>query len=71
MNKVSPKALLHSKWTKTNVINKEKHFVITSVEFDEDQRVMECVIEAVMNKRQYSIDWRELKSKEEWQMGWL
>lgn len=71
MNQVSPKALLHSKWTKRNVINKEKHFVITVVEIDEDQRVMECVIEAVMNNNQYSIDWRELKNKDEWKMGWV
>jgi tryptophan-rich hypothetical protein len=71
LNKVSPKALLQSKWTKTKVTNKEKHFVITDVEFDEDQRVVECVIEAVMNNHQYSIDWRDLKNKEEWRMGWL
>ena len=35
MNKVSPKVLLHSKWTKTKVVNKEKHFEITEIEFDD------------------------------------
>ncbi|UZE97776.1 TIGR02450 family Trp-rich protein [Alkalimarinus alittae] len=71
MNNVSPKSLLQSKWTKTKVINKEKHFVITAVEFDEDQRVTECIVEAVMNNNEYSIDWRELKNKNEWRMGWV
>ncbi len=71
MNKVSPKALRQSKWTKANVTNKEKHFVITEVEFDDDQRVITCVIEAVMNNNQYSIDWCDLKNKDEWRMGWL
>jgi tryptophan-rich hypothetical protein len=48
MNKISPKALLHSKWTKVEVTNKEKHFVITKLTTDEDQKVIQCVIEAVM-----------------------
>ena len=37
MNKVSSKALLHSKWTKVMVKNKEKHFVITKITVDENQ----------------------------------
>jgi len=71
MNKISPKALLHSKWTKDSVINKEKHFVITKVKFDEQQNVIECIIEAVINQRQYEINWRDLKDKKQWRLGWL
>lgn len=70
MNKVNPKVLMNSKWTKTQVQNKEKHFVVTQVEFDEDQSVTDCVIEAVINKNQYEIDWRALKNTDEWRMGW-
>jgi len=70
MNKVSPKALIHSKWTKVDVSNKEKHFIITVIKFDEDQKVVECLIEAVMTKNAYALDWRELKDSNIWKMGW-
>ncbi len=69
-NKVSPKSLIQSKWTKVDVTNKEKHFIITVVKFDDDQKVISCVIEAVMTKNEYSIDWRELKNSNRWQIGW-
>jgi tryptophan-rich hypothetical protein len=70
MNKVSPKALLHSKWTKVEVSDKEKHFVITKVSTNEDQRVIACMIEAVINKHQYAINWRDLKDSHQWKIGW-
>lgn len=70
MNKISPKSLLHSKWTSTQVKNKEKHFVIIKVLFDEDQKIIECVIQAVMNQNEYDIDWRNLKDKNLWKIGW-
>ena len=53
MNLVSPKKLLHSKWTKIEVINKEKHFSIIDVEYDEDQKVVKCIIRAEINDKQY------------------
>ena len=70
MNKVSPKALHNSKWSKVNIRNKEKHFIVTQVKFNEEQQVIACIIEAVMTKNEYSIDWRALKCKDEWLMGW-
>ena len=70
MNKISPKSLLHSKWTKINIENKEKHFVITEVEFDEDQKVTRCVIEAAMTKNEYELNWRDLKQPQLWKQGW-
>lgn len=39
MNQVHPKVLLYSKWTKVNVVHKEKHFLVTEVEFDESHKV--------------------------------
>lgn len=70
MNKVSPKALMHSKWTKMNVDNQEKHFVITKVIFDDKQLVIECVIEAVISHNEYPINWRDLKNSLRWKIGW-
>jgi tryptophan-rich hypothetical protein len=70
MNKVSPKALLQSKWTKTTVTNKEKHFVITQLTFDDEQRVIECVIQAVISRNEYPINWRDLKNSTLWKIGW-
>ncbi|WP_415228167.1 TIGR02450 family Trp-rich protein [Psychromonas sp.] len=71
MNRVTPKVLLNSKWTKINVENREKHFLISTVKFDEQQNVIECIIEAVINKNVYSIDWRELKDNQQWRLGWV
>lgn len=70
MNKVSPKALLNSKWTKLKVLNKEKHFIITEVKFDDDNRVIKSVIQAVMTKNNYPINWRDLKDSQQWELGW-
>ena len=70
MNKVSPKVLLHSKWTKMDVCNKEKHFVITKVTLDENQSIVECIIEAVITHNEYSINWRDLKNSLLWKIGW-
>lgn len=70
MNKINPKALINSKWTKVDITNKEKHFIITKVEFDEEQKVIACVIEAVMTHNEYNIDWRDLKIIDQWRVGW-
>ncbi len=70
MNKVSPKTLIHSKWTNVEVVNKEKHFIIVDVEFDDSQKVIECIIEAVMTNNQYNINWRDLKDTTRWRIGW-
>lgn len=70
MNRVNPKKLLNSKWTAVKPSNKEKHFLITEIKFDEEGEVIHCVIEAVMSKRSESIDWQILKNVENWQQGW-
>ena len=71
MNRISPKTLLHSKWTKITIKNKEKHFVITKVKFDEQYNVIKCIIEAVINNNEYSIDWQDLKDNQQWKLGWV
>ena len=70
MNPINPKKLLHSKWTAVQPVNKEKHFMVTEVEFDEEGVVVDCVIEAVMSKRSESIDWTVLKNTDNWRQGW-
>lgn len=70
MNKINPKKLLCSKWTAVNPEKKEKHFMVTEIEFDEDDSVVSCSIEAVMSKRPISIRWQELKDTSKWMHGW-
>ena len=70
MINLAPKKLLNSKWTALTPTNKEKHFLITAIEFDEDGNLTECIIEAIMSKREKAIDWRELKNQDKWLQGW-
>ena len=56
MNKINPKKLLNSKWTAVKPINKEKHFLISELEFDENDKVIHCLIEAVISKQLQSIN---------------
>ncbi|EGR3221168.1 TIGR02450 family Trp-rich protein [Vibrio parahaemolyticus] len=70
MNRIHPKKLLRSKWTATSPKNKEKHFVVTEMELDEDGNVVKCVIEAVMSKREQEMNWQDLKDPELWRQGW-
>jgi tryptophan-rich hypothetical protein len=70
VNKINPKKLLNSKWTAVEPTKKEKHFMVTEVEFDEEGTVISCSIEAVMSKRSISIQWRDLKNMSQWIHGW-
>jgi tryptophan-rich hypothetical protein len=70
LNKISPKKLLNSKWSAVVPLNKEKHFIITDVEYDEDKAVVSCIIEAIMSKRSVQIQWRDLKDIKQWVQGW-
>lgn len=71
MNAINPKKLLNSKWTAVNPQNKEKHFIITEVDYDELGLVISCTIEAIISKREAAIEWRELKDNDCWKQGWL
>ena len=70
MNKINPKKLLNSKWTALAPTKKEKHFMVTEIEFDEEAVVISCSIEAVMSKRTTPIDWHDLKNDNNWVHGW-
>ena len=70
MNTLNPKKLLDSKWTAVSPTNREKHFLVTEVEFDEDGVITHCLIEAVLTRRSTTIDWRTLKNSDQWMNGW-
>lgn len=70
MSAIHPKKLFHSKWTAVNPIRKEKHFMVIKVKIDEEGNVEECIIQAVMTKREEAIEWRELKDDKRWLQGW-
>ncbi len=70
MNKINPKKLLNSKWTAVTPTHKEKHFIVTEMEFDEEGVVLSCCIEAVMSRRTIPIHWPDLKDNNLWLQGW-
>ena len=71
MNPVNPKKLLNSKWTAAKPAKKEKHFLVTEVEMDEDGVIIHCLIEAIMTRRSIEIDWRLLRDSAQWLNGWV
>ena len=71
MNALNPKKLLNSKWTAVRPVNREKHFLVTEVEFDEQGRVIHCLIEAVLTHRARTIDWQSLGDSAQWLNGWV
>jgi tryptophan-rich hypothetical protein len=70
VNTINPKKLLNSKWTAVKPTRKEKHFLVTEVEFDEEGIVIYCMIEAVISKRSTPIEWQNLKDTSQWVHGW-
>ncbi|MBT8131072.1 MAG: TIGR02450 family Trp-rich protein [Gammaproteobacteria bacterium] len=70
MSMVNPKKLVNSKWTAVTPKKKEKHFAVTDVEYDEDGTVVSCSIEAVLSKRTFNINWRDLNDSTKWLHGW-
>jgi len=70
MNRFNPEKLLSSKWTARQPREREKHFVVTSVLRDEQDRPTGCILEAVLSRREYQLDWRELRDDGHWLQGW-
>ncbi|CAH9058019.1 hypothetical protein PSECIP111951_01785 [Pseudoalteromonas holothuriae] len=70
MNKINPTKLHNSKWTAIKSVNREKHFLVSEVEFDEEGVVILCKLEAVTSRNEYSINWAELKNQDKWVQGW-
>lgn len=70
MNRLNPDKLLMSKWTATQPRLRERHFLVTRLIRNEDEIIVGCELEAVINKNAYEIDWRELRDSNRWAMGW-
>jgi tryptophan-rich hypothetical protein len=70
MNHINPYKLQLSKWTALQPRNREKHFLVTAVNYDFEDRPQSCILEAVYSRRETEIDWRELKKDDRWLMGW-
>ena len=70
MNTLNPKKLLNSKWTAVSPVNREKHFLVTEVEFDENRVIIHCLIEALMTRRSRVIEWSTLANDDQWVCGW-
>jgi tryptophan-rich hypothetical protein len=70
MNRLNPNKLLMSKWTTAQPEQRERHFIVTRLIRTEDETIIGCVLEAVINKNTYEIDWRELQDSTRWVTGW-
>ena len=70
MTQINPDKLLNSKWTAVHPTRKEKHFLVVDVEYDEEGVVIDCIIEAVMTRRAFSIEWKNLQDTNQWLQGW-
>ncbi|GAM54151.1 hypothetical protein JCM19231_3671 [Vibrio ishigakensis] len=40
------------------------------VDYDEEGSVTECIIQAIMTRNEYAIEWRDLKQASKWKQGW-
>jgi len=70
LNTINPKKLLNSKWTAVTPQNREKHFLVTEIDFNEAGEVEHCLIEAVLTRRSAPLQWQELKDSTRWLQGW-
>jgi tryptophan-rich hypothetical protein len=70
---LSPKKLLHTKWTAAQPQDREKHFLVTKVlEPRAPGAPIEFVeLESVYTRRARVIRWRELTDESAWRQGWL
>lgn len=69
-HRLNPRKLLLSKWTAVQPQQREKHFLVTELIRDEAEQVQQVELQAVLSKRTWHLDWRELQDAERWLMGW-
>jgi len=70
MNRINPEKLLLSKWTALKPVKKQRHFIVTRLLRSDDEKVIACELEAVINKNSYEIVWQQLQDSSNWVMGW-
>lgn len=70
-NRFSKAKLKGSKWTSHSPRFKEKHFIVQDwAVYQPGEKTEMIEIEAVLTRRVYEINYKQLKNKELWQMGW-
>ncbi|WP_307726905.1 TIGR02450 family Trp-rich protein [Massilia psychrophila] len=69
---LQPAKLLHSKWTATVPVDREKHFMVTSLIAPDVPgiQVDTVTMEAVLTGRSFILRWRELNDAGQWLQGW-
>lgn len=69
---LSPRKLLHSKWTAVRPREREKHFMVTRVvePVPPGSPVVTVELEAVHSRRVRQLPWRELRNAARWIRGW-
>ena len=71
MNQINPRKLLNSKWTALHPTKNRRHFMVTKLVLSPDNEIIiGCELEAVIDKSIAEIDWKQLKDANCWQMGW-
>lgn len=70
---LSPKKLLHTKWTAVAPRHRERHFLVTKlVDPEPPGAPLEFVeLEAVLTRRSRVLAWRELTDPAMWRRGWV
>jgi len=70
-NPFNPRKLLHSKWTAVRPLRKEKHFMVTACDWNDDQSILLGIeLQAVLTGNCRQLDWQELRNSNEWLQGW-
>jgi len=70
---LNPRKLLLSKWTATQPVRKDKHFLVTQViePLVAGDKIEWVEIEAVFSRSTQRLAWRELQNEEVWKQGWV
>ena len=73
--RLNPEKLLLSKWTARQVVAREKHFLVVELLHEQTPTgelgaVNAVVLEAVLTKRQRTLQWLELTDSSLWIQGW-
>ena len=73
MNPLHPKKLLLSKWTATQPLHKNKHFLVAKVIEPpvEGSKIEWIEIEAVFSGATQRIAWRDLQNEDLGKQGWV
>lgn len=71
LNPINPRKLLLSTWTAARPQAGEKHFQVVKLYCDQQDRLIDVELLAVVTRRSRRIAWQGLKSGDDWLSGWL